>query len=66
MPKGRAESEDGNIERNKIKKIEMPVSNGEDPNSWLFRVNRFFQIYRLIYVEKLLVASISFEGPALN
>ena len=40
--------------------------NGEDPDSWLFRANRYFQIHKLTDAEKLLVATISFEGPALN
>ena len=52
--------------RNKFKKVEMHVFNGEDPNSWPFRVERYFQIHKLIESENLLVSAISFDGPALN
>ena len=41
------EKEDGNTERNKFKKVEMLVFNGEDPDSWLFRANRYLQIHKL-------------------
>ena len=44
----------------------MPVFNGEDPDSWLFRADRYFQIHKLTDAEKVLVASISFEGLTLN
>ena len=56
---------DGN-DRNKFKKVEMPVFDGDDPDSWLFRAERYFQIHKLTDSEKLTVATISFEGPALN
>ncbi|XP_031745972.1 uncharacterized protein LOC116406393 [Cucumis sativus] len=62
----RTEDEEGANERDKFKKVEMPVFNGEDPDSWLFRADRYFQIHKLSDAEKVLVATISFEGPALN
>ncbi|KAA0052895.1 transposon Tf2-1 polyprotein isoform X1 [Cucumis melo var. makuwa] len=58
--------EEKNNDRSKFKKVEMPVFNGEDPNAWLFRADRYFQIHRLTDSEKMTVATISFEGPALN
>lgn len=44
----------------------MPVFNGDDPDSWLFRADRYFQIHKLTDCEKLTVTTISFEGLALN
>ncbi|TYK27396.1 Transposon Tf2-6 polyprotein [Cucumis melo var. makuwa] len=44
----------------------MPVFNGEDLDSWLFHVERYFQIHKLTESENLLVSAISFDGPALN
>ncbi|KAA0047682.1 ty3-gypsy retroelement transposase [Cucumis melo var. makuwa] len=38
--------------RNKFKKVEMHVFNGEDPNSWPFRVERFLQIKQKTTVEE--------------
>ena len=29
-------NEDNNGNRNKFKKVEMPIFNGDDPDSWLF------------------------------
>ncbi|KAA0039182.1 transposon Tf2-1 polyprotein isoform X1 [Cucumis melo var. makuwa] len=55
-----------NNDRSKFKKVEMPVFNGEDPDAWLFRADRYFQIHRLTDSEKMTVATISSEGPALN
>ncbi|TYK16425.1 histone-lysine N-methyltransferase ASHR1 isoform X3 [Cucumis melo var. makuwa] len=34
------DTEDNNGDQNKFKKVEMPVFNGEDPDSWLFRAER--------------------------
>ena len=62
---GKNEGEDETSERNKFKKVEMPVFNGEDPDSWLFRAERYFQIHKLTDAE-VLVAMVSLEGPALN
>ncbi|KAL4025181.1 hypothetical protein IC575_013559 [Cucumis melo] len=62
----RIDGDDGASDRNKFKKIEMPVFTGEDPDSWLFRAERYFQIHKLTDSEKMLVSTISFDGPALN
>ena len=59
-------NEDANCDRNKFKKVEMPIFNGDDPDSWLFRAERYFQIHKLTDFEKMTVATISFEGPVLN
>ncbi|KAA0056333.1 transposon Tf2-1 polyprotein isoform X1 [Cucumis melo var. makuwa] len=60
------DSDDGSHDRNKFKKIEMPVFTGEDSDSWLFRADRYFQIHKLTESEKMLVSTVSFDGPALN
>lgn len=44
----------------------MSVFVGEDPDSWLFRAERYFQIHKLTESEKMLVSTVSFDGPALN
>ena len=62
--KGDGEGENNDWSR--FKKVEMPVFNGDGPNSWLFQAGRYFQIHKLTDSEKLTVATISFEGPALN
>ena len=59
-------NEDNNGDGNKLKKVEMPIFNGDDPDSWLFRAERYFQIHKLTDFEKMTVATISFEGPTLN
>ena len=61
--KERTQDEEGANERNKFKKVEMSVFNGEDTDSWLFPAGRYFQIHKLSNTEKVLVAAISFEGP---
>ncbi|KAL4033230.1 hypothetical protein IC575_006316 [Cucumis melo] len=58
--------EEKNNDRSKFKKVEMLVFNGEDPDAWLFRADRYFQIHMLTDSKKMTVATISFEGPALN
>lgn len=44
----------------------MLVFNGDDPDSWFFCVNRYFQVHKPTDSKKLIVATISFEDPALN
>ncbi|KAL0540117.1 hypothetical protein IC582_024347 [Cucumis melo] len=63
---GETETEEFTPDRNKFKKVEIPVFAGEDPNSWLFRAERYFQIHKLSDSEKMLVSTISFDGPALH
>ncbi|TYK17139.1 putative retroelement pol polyprotein [Cucumis melo var. makuwa] len=60
------DEEDKAAERNKFKKVEMLVFTGNDPNSWLFRADRYFQIHKLTDAEKMTVSVISFDGPALD
>ena len=60
------EDDEKNHDQNKFKKVEMPVFNNEDLDLWLFRADRYFQIHKLTNSDKLIVATISFEGSALN
>ena len=62
----KSDTEDNNGDRNKFKKIEMPIFNNEDIDSWLFRAEWYFQINKLCESEKMVVSTISFEGPTLN
>ncbi|TYK16772.1 Transposon Ty3-G Gag-Pol polyprotein [Cucumis melo var. makuwa] len=62
----KADSDENTSDRSKFKKVEMPVFTGEDPESWLFRAERYFQIHKLTESEKMLVSTICFDGPALN
>ncbi|KAA0066053.1 transposon Tf2-1 polyprotein isoform X1 [Cucumis melo var. makuwa] len=50
------ESEEKNNDRSKFKKVEMLVFNGEDPDAWLFRADKYFQIQKLTDSEKMTVA----------
>ncbi|KAA0057273.1 hypothetical protein IC582_010045 [Cucumis melo] len=60
------ENNDAAADQSKFKKVKMPVFSGEDPDSWLFRAEKYFQIHKLTESEKILVFTISFDGPALN
>ena len=60
------DGEEKNNDRSKLKKVEMPVFNGEGLDAWLFRADQYFQIHKLIDFEKMTVAIISFEGLTLN
>ncbi|KAA0065906.1 transposon Tf2-1 polyprotein isoform X1 [Cucumis melo var. makuwa] len=58
--------DDKTFDRSKFKKVEMPIFNGTDPDSWLFRADRYFKIHNLIESEKMPVAIISFDDPTLD
>ena len=65
--KGKAEETDvhneGNLtmgDRSKYKKLEMPMFLGENPESWVYRAEHFFEINNLPETEKVKVAVVSF------
>ncbi|KAA0033062.1 histone-lysine N-methyltransferase ASHR1 isoform X3 [Cucumis melo var. makuwa] len=62
----KADNDDSTGDQNKFKKVEMSIFNGEDPDSWLFCVEKYFQIHKLTESEKMLVPTISFDELALN
>ena len=45
--------------------LELPIFEGDDPNSWVFRAKRYFTVNQLTDAEKLESAALSFEGEAL-
>ncbi|XP_031263269.1 uncharacterized protein LOC116121451 [Pistacia vera] len=50
----------------KIKKMDLPYFNGEDPYGWTFRADRYFAINRYAEEEKVEAATVCMEGRALN
>ncbi|XP_023637590.1 uncharacterized protein LOC111830218 [Capsella rubella] len=46
-------------------RIEMPVFEGTNVNSWLFRAERYFEFGSFTETEKIRLAYMSVEGPAL-
>lgn len=54
------------MELSKFKKVEMSIFYGINPDSWLFRAERYFQIHKLMEEEKMTVMVISFEAVALD
>lgn len=67
-PKKQEELSPGKEEEpeSKFKKVEMPIFFGDDPDSWLFRVEWYFEIHRLSDEEKMTVTVISFDGATLK
>ena len=60
------EGDESASDRSKFKKVEIPVFIGTDLDSWLFWAELYFQIHKLIELEKMIVAVISFDGAALD
>ena len=58
--------DDKPMDRSKFKKVEMTIFNGTDPDSWLFRSDKYFKIHELTNSKKLTVVVISFDRPALD
>lgn len=48
------------VDRSKYKKLEMPMFLGENPESWVYRAEHFFEINNLPEIEKVKVAAVSF------
>ncbi|TYK29287.1 transposon Tf2-1 polyprotein isoform X1 [Cucumis melo var. makuwa] len=64
--KKKADIEDNNGDRNKFKKVEMPFFNGEDPNLWLFRVERVIELKEVSTVELNENEDLSAVGESLS
>ena len=61
----------GNRERNynsenRMRKLKMPVFEGEDAYGWIYRVERYFEIQGIPPQEQLLAAAVCMEGEALS
>lgn len=50
----------------KYRKLDMPLFDGEDPDGWILRVERYFSFYRLSEEEKMEAAIVGMEGEALS
>ena len=48
------------MDRSKYKKLEMPMFLGENPGSWVYRAEHFFEINNLPKTEKIKMALVSF------
>lgn len=48
-------------DRGKLKRLEMPVFTGKNPDSWLFRAETYFEIHQLTDEEKIKVSIVSFD-----
>ena len=44
----------------------MSMLHENDPDSWLSRADRYFQIHKLTNSEKMTVAVVSFDGATLD
>ncbi|KAA0032325.1 Ty3/gypsy retrotransposon protein [Cucumis melo var. makuwa] len=52
-------------DRIKLRKLEMSVFNGEDPDGWIYRAEHYFQMHLLNEQKKLKIAIVSMEGKGL-
>ncbi|KAJ9552222.1 hypothetical protein OSB04_016267 [Centaurea solstitialis] len=50
----------------KGRKLEIPTFDGSDPDGWILRAERYFDVNRLTQTEKIDVSFIAFEGTALE
>lgn len=49
----------------KYRKLDLPKFDGENPDGWILRAERYFNFYQLSDEEKLEAAVVGFEGDAL-
>ncbi|KAA0033719.1 Transposon Tf2-6 polyprotein [Cucumis melo var. makuwa] len=56
----------GSSERSKYKKLEIPVFNGENPETWIYRAEHYFDINELADEEKVKVVVVSFGPDEVN
>ncbi|GJT11038.1 ankyrin repeat-containing protein [Tanacetum coccineum] len=50
----------------RMRKLKMPVFEGEDAYGWIYRVERYFEIQGLPQQEQLRAAALCMEGEALS
>lgn len=53
-------------EERRIKKLELPIFNGDDPYGWTFRADRYFDVNQFEESERVEAAVVCMEGRALN
>ncbi|KAL0539505.1 hypothetical protein IC582_023720 [Cucumis melo] len=56
----------GSSDRSKYKKLEIPMFNGENPETWIYRAEHYFDINELMDEEKVKVAVVSFGPDEVN
>ena len=49
----------------RLVKLDFPRFSGEEPTSWIYKVNQYFRYYKIPESEKLMMASFHMEGEAL-
>lgn len=49
----------------KVKKLDLPIFDGSNPDGWILRAERYFHFYRLGDEEALEAAVVSLDGDAL-
>ncbi|GKA46562.1 hypothetical protein Tco_0739445 [Tanacetum coccineum] len=52
--------------KHQMRKLKMPVFEGEDAYEWIYRVERYFEIQGLLQHEKLRETALCMEGEALS
>ncbi|XP_063944151.1 uncharacterized protein LOC135150826 isoform X1 [Daucus carota subsp. sativus] len=50
----------------RYRKLDMPIFDGEDPDGWILRVERYFAFYRLSEDEMLEAVAVAMDGDALR
>lgn len=58
-------NEDNREEGRGFRRLELPTFNGFDPDGWVYRAERYFQINRMSEEEKMEAIALSMEGKAL-
>lgn len=56
---------DGGGRNWRYRKLDMPLFDGNHPDGWVLRVERYFSFYELVEEEKIEAAVVSLEGDAL-
>ncbi|CAH1440276.1 unnamed protein product [Lactuca virosa] len=49
----------------RFRKLDMPLFDGENPDGWILRAERYFNFYKLSEADKLEAAVVALEGDAL-
>ncbi|XP_017233746.1 uncharacterized protein LOC108207825 [Daucus carota subsp. sativus] len=50
----------------RYRKLDMPIFDGEDPDGWILRVERYFAFYKLTEDEMLEAVAVAMDGDALR
>lgn len=55
----------GGVSNWKLRKLDLPIFDGVNPDGWILRAERFFHFYRLSEEEQLKAAIVALNGDAL-